>query len=94
VLLQPFQAQFSSSIVIMGRFIFFRVHYYLQRRFPSLPLSQKIMSCVAASRLSCLSYKLIVFIALKNPFLVDYLMFVVCMVAIVIDPNLMVIRYF
>jgi len=52
------------------------------------------MSGVAASRLSCTIYTITVFIALKNPFIVDYLMFVVCMVTTDIDPNLMVIQVF
>jgi len=38
------------------------------------------MSCVAANRLSCTAYEFLVFIAVKNLFLVDHLMFVVCIV--------------
>jgi len=67
----------------------------LRRRiFPSLPLLQKNVSGVTGIAYTPTVYKLIVFIALKNPLLVDYLMFMICMVATDIDPNLMVIQIF
>jgi len=80
-------------------FIFFRVHHYAEEHFRVH--HYKLVSCTNESalrrrthRISCTAYKLIVFIALKNPFLVDCLMFVVCMVTTDIDPNLMIIQYF
>jgi len=93
-------ATVSLPILLPGTILELTIIPSLLRRsinviFPSSPLSQNNMSSIVqASRLSYTAYECIVFIALKKPFFVEYLMFVVCIVATDIDPNLMMIQYF